>query len=346
MNDKRQGIAAGIIKFFLSLLSFSYYCGIEVIKFLYRLRILKSYHPACKVVSVGNITLGGTGKTPLVLALARRLKDSGKRTVILSRGYKGDNGTSDEVELLKKHLPDVPVLVGRDRIKTARQAVESLRADIILLDDGFQHWRLKRDLDIVTLDINNPFGNGRIIPRGILRESLSSLKRAGILVLTKVGSDGDSIAKAQGLKTRLGVISAGAAVFTSSYMPSKLFDIANGEELKLSEIENKKIALVCAIGEPESFEETAISLGADIVLRFFFMDHHKYSEKDIETVINACRDKNVDIVLTTEKDVPRLVRSSQLTGDSSKIKFLALGIEMKIDNEERCLGRLFSIFNS
>lgn len=346
MNDKRQGVAAGAIKLFLSLISLCYYFGAGFIKFLYRVGILRSYRPACKVISVGNITLGGTGKTPLVLALAKRLKDSGKRAVILSRGYKGDRGTSDEVELLKKRLPDVPVIVGRDRIKTARQAVESLGADVILLDDGFQHWRLKRDLDIVTLDINNPFGNGRMIPRGILREPLSSLKRADIFVLTKVGSEGDSIAKAQGLKARLGVINADAAVFTSSYIPSRLTDIAGGEEFGLSEIENKKIALVCAVGEPESFEETARSLGADIALRFFFMDHHKYTGEELGAIIKECGEKGIDIILTTEKDVPKLDIGHGPLANGAKIKFLALGIEMKIDNEERCIGRLFSIFNS
>lgn len=306
---------------------------------------MKSYRCACKVISVGNITLGGTGKTPLVVTLAGNLNDSGKKVAVLSRGYGGDRVTSDEVELLKKRLPCVPVLVGRDRIKTAREADESLKADVILLDDGFQHWRLKRDLDIVTLDINDPFGNGRLIPRGTLREPLSSLKRADIFVLTKVGFEGDSIAKAQGLKARLGVINADAAVFTSSYIPSRLFDVAGPEELKLSFIDNKKIALVCAIGEPESFEDTAKALGADIVLRSFFMDHHKYTENDIKKIIDECKVKEIDVVLTTEKDTPRLTHLSSLVTHNS-IRLLALGIEMKIDNEEKFFGRLYSIFNS
>lgn len=345
MNDKKRGVAAGATKLFFSLASFCYYCVAGFIKFLYRAGILKRYRAACKVISVGNITLGGTGKTPLVLALARRLKDSGKKTVILSRGYKGAGGTSDEVELLKRRLPDVPVIVGRDRIRTSKQAAEVLGADAILLDDGFQHWRLERDLDIVTLDINNPFGNERLVPRGILREPLSSLKRADIFILTKVGSEGGSIAKAQALKTRLGGINPDAAVFTSSYIPSGLFDIAAGEELELSVIENKKTALVCAIGAPESFEETAKALGADIVLRSFFMDHHEYTENDIKKIIDECKRGGADIMVTTEKDIPRLTRYSMLITRYS-IRLLALGIEMKIDNEEKCLGRLYSIFNS
>ena len=289
--------------------------------------------------------MGGTGKTPLVVTIAGHLNDSGKKVAVLSRGYGGDRVTSDEVELLKKRLPSVPVLVGRDRVKTAREADESLKADVILLDDGFQHWRLNRDLDIITLDINDPFGNGHLIPRGTLREPLYSLKRADIFVLTKVNPEGDSIAKAQGLKARLGSINAGAAVFTSSYIPSRLSDIAGGEALGLSELENRKIALVCAIGGPESFEGTVRALGADIILRFFFMDHHKYTAGDIKRIIDGCIGAGADIIVTTEKDVPRLAHYSSLITHHS-IRLMALGIEMKIDNEERFFGRLYSIFNS
>ncbi len=345
MSGKRQGFLAAAVKLFFSLASFCYYSGAESIKFLYRLRILRSYRFPRKVISVGNITLGGTGKTPLVALIAGRLNDHGKKAVILSRGYGGDRATSDEVELLRKRLPAVPVLVGRDRIKTAGEAVGSLKADVILLDDGFQHWRLKRDLDIVTLDVNDPFGNGRLIPRGILREPVSSLKRADVFILTKVSPDGDSIAKARGLKTRLGAINANAAVFTSSYIPSRLFDIAGGEALGLSELENKKIALVCAIGAPGSFEGTVRALGADIALKSFFMDHHKYTGGDIKRVIDECEGRGVDIIVTTEKDVPRLAHHSSLIAHHS-IRLLVLGIEMKIDNEEKFFDRLYSIFNS
>ncbi|KPK39759.1 MAG: hypothetical protein AMJ78_07970 [Omnitrophica WOR_2 bacterium SM23_29] len=343
MSDRAEGIIANIIKLFLLLLSLVYYCVIKISLFLYKFRILKSYRPQCKVISVGNITLGGTGKTPLVLAVARRLKGSGKRLAILIRGYKGEAtlGTSDEVELLRRHLPDVPILVGRDRIKTAKEAVDSCGADIILLDDGFQHWRLSRDIDILTLDINNPLGNGKLIPRGILREPVSSLKRADVFMLTKVGYDGDSIAKAQGLKNRLNTINRDAIVFTSSYVPTMLYDIFEGKPISLSEINGKDTALICGIADPESFEEGVKSQGAKVVLKYYFLDHHKYNEREIEGIINECKRKGVDAILTTEKDVPRLVDVIRNLG----IKFLALSIELKIDNEEKFFGRLYSIFS-
>lgn len=343
MSDRAGGIIASIIKLFLLLLSLVYYCAIKTFLLLYKVRILKSYRPQCKVISVGNITLGGTGKTPLVLAIARRLRSSGKRLAILIRGYKGEAklGTSDEVELLKRHLPNIPILVGRNRIKTAKEAVDSYGADIILLDDGFQHWRLSRDMDILTLDINNPLGNGWLIPRGILREPISSLKRADIFVLTKVGYDTDSIAKAQGLKNRLNTVNKDAIVFTSSYVPTMLYDIFEGKPISLSELNGKDLALICGIADPESFEEGVKSQGAKVVLKYYFLDHHKYDEREIEGIINECKRKGVDTIVTTEKDVPRLIDKIQNSG----VRFLAFGIELKMDNEEKFFGRLYSIFS-
>ncbi len=350
MSDKLNGAVANILKFFLLLLSLIYHCVIKAIACLYKVKALRPYRPPCKVMSVGNLTLGGTGKTPLVLAIARRLKGSGKRLAILIRGYKGDAalGTSDEAELLKRHLPDIPILVGRDRIKTAKEAIGSYGADIILLDDGFQHWRLSRDIDILTLDIKEPFGNGRLIPRGILREPLSALKRADIFMLTKVGPDGDSIAKAQGLKNRISTINKDAIVFTSSYIPTLLYDIFEGKSISISEIGGKDLALICGIADPESFEETVKSFGAEIALRFYFLDHHRYTAKDMKMIINKCKNKSIDTVITTEKDVPRLaniVHSPQSIVHSSGVKFLALGVELKIDDEEKFFGRLYSIFS-
>lgn len=349
MNDKKGGALAKAIKSFLFLFSLIYYCAIKVIPYLYKIKALRSYRPQCKVISVGNITLGGTGKTPLVLAIARRLKDSCRRFAILIRGYKGgaELKSSDEVELLKKYLSDIPVLVGRDRIKTAKQAEELYGADVILLDDGFQHWRLKRDIDILTLDVNNPFGNKSLIPRGILREPLSSLKRADIFVLTKVGCDGDSIAKAQALKNRVNTINKDALIVTASYISTMLYGILDEKPISISEINGRDLALICGIANPEAFEESIKSLGARSVLRFYFLDHHKYDEAQIGTIINECERKGIDTIVTTEKDVPRLidiVRSLKAEGRTRGVKFLALGVELKIEDEEKFFGRLYSIY--
>lgn len=340
-----QGPFTAVMKFLLSVFSLLYLCGLVTTRFLYSINVLKSYRPECKVISVGNITLGGTGKTPLVLAIARRLCGSGKKVVILSRGYKTqkDASASDEVEFFRKNLPEVKVLVGGDRVKTAKKAVESLKAQVILLDDGFQHWRLKRDIDIVAINNNNPFGNGRLIPRGILREPLSSLSRADIFLITKVSSEGDSVAKTQALKSRLKNLNRRTSIFNSSHIPVKLVDVVSGEEAGLSVLEGKKIALVCGIADPASFETAALSLGADIALRLFFMDHHKYSEKDIKAIIGECRARKIDTLITTQKDIPRLHGLSSRIKDAG-IKLMALVIDIKIEDEERFFGRLYSIF--
>lgn len=349
MTDKKRGIIAGAIKSVLFILSLVYGLAVRLMAFLYSARILKSYRPPCRVISVGNITLGGTGKTPLVLAIAEKLRDSGKNPVILSRGYKGEKNlnSSDEVELLRRRLPGVSVIVGKDRTKTARQAAELHKTDVILLDDGFQHWRLDRDIDIITVDVNNPFGNAMVIPRGILREPLSSLKRADMFVITKVGPEGDSIARAQSLRNRIRAINANAQVFISSYVPSRLINIKDPTlKLPLSYLAEKNIALVCGIAEPISFEETAKSLGAKVAVNFFFIDHHAYTEQDIKKILETCSNKAIGTVLTTEKDLPRLeglIRSRTSALADSKVEFLVLRIDIKIDDEERFFDRLYSL---
>jgi len=303
------------------LFSADYLCLEIMVRLLYKYGILKSYRPKCKVISVGNITLGGTGKTPLVIAIARHLRDSGKKVAILSRGYKGEKGsnTSDEIELFKRHLPDVPVFAGRDRVASAREAESGSSPQVILLDDGFQHWRIKRDLDIVTINGRNPFGNGYLIPRGILREPKPSLSRADLVVVTKGGRIPDEIRRVNGR----------AEIFSSTYAAA---DTAG--------IRGKKVAIACAIGDPSSFEDTVLSLGAQIVRKFIFMDHHAYSASDVERIASETAASGADTVMVTEKDMVKISRLAK----GSAVRFAAVGIEMKIDDEEKFFGRLDSVF--
>ncbi|OGX28830.1 MAG: tetraacyldisaccharide 4'-kinase [Omnitrophica WOR_2 bacterium RIFCSPHIGHO2_01_FULL_49_10] len=316
-----RGLLSYLIKCLLGFFSMAYLCVEKGTFLLYKYNVLKSYRPKCKVISVGNITLGGTGKTPLVIAIARHLRDSGKKVAILSRGYRGEKGskTSDEVELFRKHLPDIPVFIGRDRVATAKDAESRFVPHVLLLDDGFQHWRLKRDLDIVTINGKNPFGNGRLIPRGILREPESSLYRADVMIVTKGGPIPDEIRK----------INDKAEIFLSSY-----------EAADTAGINGKKVAMVCAIGDPSSFEDTLLSLGAHIVRKFIFMDHHIYSASDVARMISETVTAGSDTIVTTEKDMVKLSRLVK----GGEVKFEAVGIEMKIDNEEKFFGRLDSVF--
>ena len=179
VKDKRKGALAAFFSFFLLLISFIYGFFVKLTLRCYQMKLFKSYRPGCRLISVGNISWGGTGKTPLVEALAKFLQQEGKKPAVLIRGY-----GKDEIYMLKDKLKDIPVLAGRNRIRTARYALKHYGADTIILDDGFQHWRLERDLDIVLIDVKFPFGNRSLTPRGILREPLSSLSRADVFGLT------------------------------------------------------------------------------------------------------------------------------------------------------------------
>ncbi len=341
MTDEAQGPAAAAMKLLLYGLSFDYASVLAVTKFLFRKGIVRPYRPKCKVISVGNITLGGTGKTPLTVEIARRFTEKGKKVVVLTRGYMKDKntGVADEAEVFKSLLKGVPVLVGRDRIASAKEAEKKYSPDIILLDDGFQHWRLERDIDLVAVAADNPFGNGKLIPRGILREPASALKRADIIVVTKVLPEEASQGRAEILKDRIKKINPGASVFSASYRPQRLYDAEEGSEAAIDCLNNKAVALLCAIGDPASFEDTVVSLGANIAAAYFFMDHHIFSSREIGKIVAECKAKRIDTIVTTEKDLPRL-RQSGAAYRGSGVKILALAVEIKIDNEEGFFGRL------
>jgi tetraacyldisaccharide 4'-kinase len=193
-------------------------------------------------------------------------------------------------------------LVGRDRIKNAKKAREEYNVDTIILDDGFQHWRLFRDLDIVLIDVNCPFGNNHLIPRGILREPLNSLKRAELVVLTKVDLKEENIPL---ISKRIKEINSKAEIFKARYSPQDFVDVSE-KKYPLLFIKDKRVCLLCGIADPDSFEFTLKNLGAELILKFIFFDHYMYKEKDINRIINSCIKNNIKIIVTTEKDNVRL----------------------------------------
>lgn len=186
VSGAEKGIAAAFLRTFLGLLSLLYLAAFYLRRALYALHIVKVHSLPCKVISVGNITLGGTGKTPFVEYIVRLISQKGAKTAIITRGYKQThNAASDEVLLLKELLPEIPVYVGANRYLAGERAIRETGAQCLILDDGFAHWRLARDLNIILIDSLNPFGHARIFPRGMLREPLSGLARASIFILTK-----------------------------------------------------------------------------------------------------------------------------------------------------------------
>lgn len=292
------------------------------------------------VISVGNITLGGTGKTVLVEYIARFLKQQGVNAAVLSRGYKKRGTMGDEPYMLKINLKDIPVVVNKNRIRAAKSAMRDYKADAVILDDGFQQWRIKKDLEIVVIDSTNLFGNKHMLPRGILREPLSSLKRADVFMLTKT----NLIFNTYEAKDLLHRINYNALIVESMHKPVALYLLDKKSEIVDNHIlKGKTVAVFSAIGDPDSFEALVISLGARICLAFKFPDHYIYAQKDLDKIIKASEQKKVDAVITTEKDAARIYESKvKIDG----LQILVLRIELKITkNEEEFNNRLLSLYS-
>jgi tetraacyldisaccharide 4'-kinase len=303
------------------LLPFSWFygAGCKARLSLYRSGRLKQERLSARVVSVGNLTVGGTGKTPLVMYLAKKLRERNHKVAVLTRGYKRRSSrmveitestkgstawedTGDEPYLLSMRLPDVPILVYKDRAASGKQAIKNYAPDLLLLDDGFQHLRLKRDLDIVVIDSVNPFGNRRLLPAGILREPLASLKRANLFVLTKA----DQTSGPDQLVEELKGHNPDAPIVRSVYRISGVEDLFNRSAVNLDSLKGKRALVFSGIGNPSSFEKTVEQLNLKILKHRVFPDHYAYPEKDLEDLMMQARDRGADFIVTTEKDSVRI----------------------------------------
>lgn len=310
--------------------------------FLYKQGVLKRRKVPGAVISVGNITTGGTGKTPAVIMLARWAADNGFRVVVLSRGYGGKRRKNlllvsdtenilscaeeagDEAFLIARRLPGVPVLVSKQRHLAAMAAAARWSADLFILDDGFQHVQLERQADIVLLDAGMPFGNGRLLPLGPLREPISQLRRADALILTR--SENDS-----GPDPRLSIKEdfPGLSVFRAAHIPEKVVFPRNGEDRPIEFLAGKRVMAFAGIGRPEAFLKTLKSLGADVVDFLAFGDHHNYGSADIGRISDIARSRSVAFIVTTEKD---WVRIGNLAGGLEAICYVS--IQFKILGDE------------
>lgn len=318
--------------------SFLYLLIICLRDLFYNTGIFRQYKIGAKVISIGNITWGGTGKTPAVLSVAVRLIEEGRKAAILTRGYGGD-----EQALLSKAANMVPVLSGKDRVKSGREAIERYAVDTVLLDDGFQYRRMKRDLDIVCIDAVNPFGNRCLIPAGPMREGMAGLRRADIFLLTKVDLVRDQNA-AKRLEERLKKINPDALIVKSVHKPKCFYKLSNEQLVGIENVRNKKIVLLSAIGSPRSFEKTILNLSMKFKRHFIFRDHYWYDDKDLGKIERYCVKNKIDTVITTEKDAVRL---RALNHKPSTVNFFVLGIELEIiENEQGFHDRLSGIYNS
>jgi len=331
MTGKRLGIAAALVKGVLYIVSLFYSFLLAITR---SFNMLVSKRLPCKVISIGNLTLGGTGKTPTVGMLARMTKDDGKNPCVLIRGY-GD----DEHKMLKAILRDIPIIVGRDRISSGMAACD-MGCDTIILDDGFQHWRLKRDIDIVLIDSSNPFGNRRLFPRGILREGIDSLKRADIIMLTKADMQKDDT---ESLRREIKRIADDIPIIESVHNPSGLYNLSEREEKPLEWIRGKKICSLSSIVNTEYFECILKRLGADIVRGLHYPDHYNYKERDLKSIADECTRLKIDMIVTTEKDAVKL---NAIRNMHDAIQIFVLQIELKVTNGKDILRqRVLTLYN-
>jgi tetraacyldisaccharide 4'-kinase len=257
------------------------------------------------VVSVGNITAGGTGKTPMVAHLARWFREKEMRVAILSRGYgAGVDGRNDEAKELEYLLPDVPHLQSPDRLASAKIAIEELDMQVLLLDDGFQHRHLARDLEIVLLDAREPFGFGHLLPRGLLREPLRSLKRADIVVATR--TDQVPPQRLAEIRSRVQRYNPKSGWVESRHAPVQLRN-AEGQAKPAQDIQGQAVVAVCGIGNPQAFLQTLQDLGARVVQSIVFPDHHLFTSGDIrEIAIKATDAGSCDLIVCTGKDLAKI----------------------------------------
>ena len=269
------------------------------------------------VISVGNITTGGTGKTPTVIEIARILGQCGKRIAILTRGYrrKGDaphvivspdssaGEVGDEPLLLAKSLPQAQVIVGRNRAESGMIALDRFQLDIFLLDDGFQHLQLRRDCDLVLIDATQPFGGGRLLPAGLLREPLAHLARASAFLITR----SDEVRDCAAIVETLRWFNPAAPIFFGVHAFESLRAAGGEERVSLDDLRGKRLFAVCGLGNPASFHRLLRSCGLEAQATLDFPDHHDYTARDAEIIASGVAKDRLDAIITTEKDEHKLL---------------------------------------
>ena len=328
--------------------------AVKIRRWLYNFRILRDKTLGVQVIAIGNLTVGGTGKTPVVEKFARELRDAGRNVAILSRGYRSkpvpihtrflnkillredhtpprivSDGKSllldsemagDEPYMLASNLKDVVVLVDKDRVKSGRYAIEKFGCDTLLLDDGFQYWDLRgRRHDVVLIDRQQPFGNEHLLPRGTLREPPSHLGRAHTIFITK--SDGQTA----GLRERIARLNSTAAIIECVHQPLYFEDVFTGERKGLDLLAGKSVASLSGIAQPESFEQSLVKLGGELVYSKRFADHHRFTQQEIINAINRAKKRQADIIVTTQKDAVRFPKI-----DRRDVPFYFMRVEIKI----------------
>ncbi|MGO8679090.1 MAG: tetraacyldisaccharide 4'-kinase [Limisphaerales bacterium] len=365
---ERRGARAALVRACLYLCSKVFHLAILSRRYLYNRRLLRDSTLGVQVIAVGNLTVGGTGKTPVVEKFARVLRDQGRNVAILSRGYRSkptplhrrmlnkvflrddttpprvvSDGKSllldsemagDEPYMLASNLKDVVVLVDKDRVKSGRYAIQKFGCDTLLLDDGFQYWKLRgRRLDIVLIDRQQPFGNERLLPHGTLREPPSHLSRASAIFITK--SDGNT----KELRRRIAQLNPTAGIIECIHHPLYLEDVFTGQREGLELLKGRKVASLSGIAQPESFERSLVHLGAELVYSKRFADHHRFTQQELLNAINRSKKRQAETIVTTQKDAVRFPKL-----DRRDLPIYFMRVEIKIlsgsDDFQDCVRKI------
>lgn len=308
------------LEFILYLCSLAYGAIVRMRTSFYKNGILKSKRLSCKVISIGNLTVGGTGKTPLAMYIANLLKRAGYQLVIISRGYGGSaektggivsnektirmsvEQAGDEPYLIATRLAGIPVMVGSHRYQSGKQAILSFHPDILLLDDAFQHIQLQRDLDLCLCDAKKPLGNGYLFPRGMLREPVAHLRRADAVILTRDQRSNDVSASVNMIQKYI----PGKPIFSCSYRPSEFREPANDQTHHVEILTGRKILAFSGIAQNDKFAAMLSELGGHILKFIPFSDHHWYTNSEVTQILRMAKDLHVDYIVTTEKDYVRI----------------------------------------
>lgn len=340
-DGSRRGLPELMVVLLLALPTLVYGLIMRLRALLYRLGIFTSYRLPCPVISIGNLTVGGTGKTPAVILISRLLMQRGCRVAVLSRGYGGSlegqvalvsNGASllltpqqagDEPCLLARSLPGVGVVIGADRHKAGLLALEHLKPDIVLLDDGFQHIRLQRDLNILLLDATRPFGNGWTLPLGLLREPVSALNRADLVIFTR-WRPGQPIAD------------LGVPYCCSEHRLNGFYCLESGEQLQREQLQQGRVAAFAGIADPAAFFEGLQQLGITPVATLALPDHADYGAKQLALLDDCVAQSEPDWLLTTEKDGVKLLAVKR----SWRNRVVAVRLTLQLSDEHHLFTAL------
>ena len=350
----RPGVGADLTRGVLGGLASLYDAGLEAYLAAERVGLRKRVRLPIPIISIGNLTVGGTGKTPMTQWLCRRLVSEGKRVAVLSRGHGGSSQSvrlvsdasgrvllpaadaGDEPSLLAQTLPGVPVLVGKDRRLSGREALRLFDLDVLVLDDGFQYWQLRRDLDIVLLDARRPFDNGFSLPRGLLREPKRHLSRAGVVVVTRAGRL--TASERNALAVQVAVLAPAARLFFADHKPIGFVpaDALSSPLLPLSLLSGSRVAAVSAIAQPQSFVETLTrEVGANVVCEKAWADHQALTSAEAQAVVAEAVRAGAEALVMTEKDAVKWPFSAD-----SRLPLYALRVEMAVDDAAGLISTL------